>query len=637
VNNSAMSSPFDWVGLLKWSMAYHDGTQDSMAEPMSQERMEFIINAMDNMVMDEVKRIRILLAVLELPNERDKLQEYMARTRHALRILEDRKNLHTLYEMREAEKQRKQEEEEEARAIVEGKMDIDLEGYKAHQLTEEELMELQKRVLEEKILALEEMIDRVGRIDNTVGLIKMDGLPTLRVHLRHENEEIRALTAQVIATVVQNSPIAQLGALRAHILQTLIALLHVHPAPRPDGTFPPLPEQFSLVWTDYKGQVVNFSPIVNARTKSGLAVVRCALYALTSLLANNTSGQLLFVQNNGLNRLVALLNETSMDVEVPYDHTTQVVGELKKTDLSKAWAPIFRRVSTLLLTLATSPQMVPEQTANDAVRSMDPNATYDPNYESKRDEERAQKVAKALEAIADKLAVTPSVGTAPVASPAVDVKDEPASVTGPVTVAQSAPAAQPAPAAAAPSFQTISTALVEVPDQPEEQKSKVAGPEHSAWKQLSLDAMIDVGPSEYTMRELVEKALMIATQQEILVTLATALNDHTGREELLTLLNYLCERSPAFVEWLNKGTVTEWQTQFAKTLCGHEDALFNDLQENSAEVPDLVQTVKTTTVAGVLSRHVLLVSALAKIDGERYETEKQQCTALVKALKRLNA
>lgn len=60
--------------LLQWSLAYHDGTRETDLKEMKEEDRQFIINAMDSMIMDEVKRIRILLEVLRLPDDPERLQ-----------------------------------------------------------------------------------------------------------------------------------------------------------------------------------------------------------------------------------------------------------------------------------------------------------------------------------------------------------------------------------------------------------------------------------------------------------------------------------------------------------------------------------------------------------------------------------
>ena len=57
------NSPFAWLGLLKWSLAYSDGTRPSGEEfnPMSKEDIEFLENVMKDGIIDEGERMKEIL------------------------------------------------------------------------------------------------------------------------------------------------------------------------------------------------------------------------------------------------------------------------------------------------------------------------------------------------------------------------------------------------------------------------------------------------------------------------------------------------------------------------------------------------------------------------------------------------
>eukprot|EP00804_Cyclotella_cryptica_P011358 CCRYP_016362-RA/>CCRYP_016362-RA protein AED:0.01 eAED:0.01 QI:0/0/0/0.5/1/1/2/0/366 len=65
-SNSNNNSPFAWLGLLKWSLAYSDGTRPTSEEfkPMSNEDMEFLEKVMKEGIIDEGERMKEILRSL---------------------------------------------------------------------------------------------------------------------------------------------------------------------------------------------------------------------------------------------------------------------------------------------------------------------------------------------------------------------------------------------------------------------------------------------------------------------------------------------------------------------------------------------------------------------------------------------
>eukprot|EP00658_Telonema_sp_P-2_P066661 TRINITY_DN5562_c0_g1_i2.p1 TRINITY_DN5562_c0_g1~~TRINITY_DN5562_c0_g1_i2.p1 ORF type:complete len:306 (-),score=95.25 TRINITY_DN5562_c0_g1_i2:299-1216(-) len=59
-----MSNPNEWLGLLRWSLSYTDGTGKSVAKEMSAERRAFLEKAMSEMMIDEAKRMKEIVAQL---------------------------------------------------------------------------------------------------------------------------------------------------------------------------------------------------------------------------------------------------------------------------------------------------------------------------------------------------------------------------------------------------------------------------------------------------------------------------------------------------------------------------------------------------------------------------------------------
>ena len=53
----------DWKGLYNWSMKYTDGTKPSNFKQMSKEDMDFIQNAFESVVLNEMKEIWKILDI----------------------------------------------------------------------------------------------------------------------------------------------------------------------------------------------------------------------------------------------------------------------------------------------------------------------------------------------------------------------------------------------------------------------------------------------------------------------------------------------------------------------------------------------------------------------------------------------
>ena len=76
----------DWKGLYNWTMKYTDGTKPSNFKQMSKEDMEFIQNAFESVVLNEMKEIWKILDICKTPegdseqeiNERYELLEKMS-------------------------------------------------------------------------------------------------------------------------------------------------------------------------------------------------------------------------------------------------------------------------------------------------------------------------------------------------------------------------------------------------------------------------------------------------------------------------------------------------------------------------------------------------------------------------------
>ena len=55
------NTPFAWLGLLKWSLAYSDGTTQSEAQPMNSKDIAFLEKVMAEVIIDEGERMKTIL------------------------------------------------------------------------------------------------------------------------------------------------------------------------------------------------------------------------------------------------------------------------------------------------------------------------------------------------------------------------------------------------------------------------------------------------------------------------------------------------------------------------------------------------------------------------------------------------
>jgi len=148
----------------QWSLLYHDNTESSAdVAAMSEEEKQWLQNAFDSAILDEMKRIKVLLHVLTLPEDARKLFIMSYHSKGAIAALEKKRTLRTLLEMRQEDEARKAQglptianEEVTVNDDVHTTSDETIP-----EPTEDELRALRNKVRDEKLDALDELHDRV--------------------------------------------------------------------------------------------------------------------------------------------------------------------------------------------------------------------------------------------------------------------------------------------------------------------------------------------------------------------------------------------------------------------------------------------------------------------------------------------
>lgn len=166
-----MADPNKWLGLMKWSMKYADGTTPSDMKPMSKEDRDFLDKVLNEGVIDEAERMRQILRILQ--------------GEHPNAVFA------------------KPSDEQPADTTV---------G------TPEEIAEYKDGLLDE-------MLTRIDQIDNAMNFVKMDGLQVLmEVMQSNDRASTRAMAAEVCSVVVQNNPFCQDAAVKMGLLERLCEL-----------------------------------------------------------------------------------------------------------------------------------------------------------------------------------------------------------------------------------------------------------------------------------------------------------------------------------------------------------------------------------------------------------------------------
>mmetsp|Transcript_12699 Transcript_12699/g.23036 ORF Transcript_12699/g.23036 Transcript_12699/m.23036 type:complete len:355 (-) Transcript_12699:166-1230(-) len=176
--------PPQWLGLLKWSLKYNDGTKDTKeVRPMADEDRKFLEQAMKNLVVDENQKMRVGITVLKLPDP--PLPENKT---HDL----DQKN-------------------------APNSLISELEALDAE---ESEKSEDLKKVEQN----LEMLDDLVLNGDNAENFCKMGGTKPLLDCVKSKHPSVVQKSCQLIATITQNNPKTQHAFLAAGGLTVLFAL-----------------------------------------------------------------------------------------------------------------------------------------------------------------------------------------------------------------------------------------------------------------------------------------------------------------------------------------------------------------------------------------------------------------------------
>jgi hypothetical protein len=261
-----MANPM-YNAILKWSLAQHDGLSDEPMEAMTEDRKEFLNMAMESMLVNEFKRMKLVVQTLRMSFDISQLR---------------------------------------AAASQLG----ELETYEVKEFDAVSDIALIRMIKTRKEMALFELDDLVGTIDNANDLCKNLGIHHLLAQLSSPFLSIRWRAAQVLSTVVQNNPEGQQAATTANAVPLLLAQLNFEQSADesllPTGFFA-APEEGKEERSVVHEEDEDYDEIKEVKTLNQKIVTKVIL-ALSSLLRNNPTGTATFLESNGIETLYTLLD-----------------------------------------------------------------------------------------------------------------------------------------------------------------------------------------------------------------------------------------------------------------------------------------------------------------------------------------
>lgn len=166
---------------------------------MSEENREWLSKVMDSLVVDEVKRMKIINEVLQWPEDAATLRSNLATTQE-LQLMRPMKEEGRTKDPRELKTEEKFAIPDDDSALVEA-------------------------LVAKKVDALEELDEHVLSIDKSIDFYKVGGFPHLLAQMQSSHASLRALAAHAFSTIVQNNPETQNYALELDIFASIKGLL----------------------------------------------------------------------------------------------------------------------------------------------------------------------------------------------------------------------------------------------------------------------------------------------------------------------------------------------------------------------------------------------------------------------------
>ena len=293
-----------WTGLLKWSLAQPGfADESSNVKEMNEEDKAFLKHVFDSLVVDEVKRMRIITEILKMPDDQPGIARLLQESSAALEKLDE---VHRSASQTEVT----QHSSASAASLAPSPPPIVFKSPSPTALAEAaslgpvptlsdyknaSIAQLQEEMIRRKEGALEELDDRVITADNANDFITVGGLEPLLISMLSPHDGIKWRAAQVLSTMTQNNPKCQKLAFEHQAINYLLPLL----------TPPPIHTAASS-----SSSTSSPTPALDeAATQLRWTVVVKALTALSALIRADDLPQIQseFIKQQGFAKLIHLL------------------------------------------------------------------------------------------------------------------------------------------------------------------------------------------------------------------------------------------------------------------------------------------------------------------------------------------
>lgn len=362
-----MAERIDFNDLLKWSLKHQAEHPDDpetdrhrQIQQMSDADREFLLDAMDQSVMDEQKRVKILMRVLRFPEDPELLYKLKAiNNGETFQLLKDKENLRSLLEMRQEDTRRKaagqpvigaeyipsnyvsckevleqrlqQQQKQQSTTLSPQQLQEQLDTTLQSLLstiptpTTQDLQRVYSAMRDEKLDALEEIEDRTFRADTAVGFVTHNGLPLLKHYLLSNDFEMASICFRLLGNIVSNEAFCQQKAIEYKLIPLAIeamnitrfipyliadynTVLKMNTDDDEEDTADVVERKNKIqqVCQDYLqnnpniGQTVDHYLPNKRYTKHIMSLIKSVIYFLTSLCNNNSTAQTQFVQYHGI-------------------------------------------------------------------------------------------------------------------------------------------------------------------------------------------------------------------------------------------------------------------------------------------------------------------------------------------------
>lgn len=296
-------------GILKWSLSQGSGlAPDETVQPMTEADREFLENAFEHMVIDEIYRMKVIAQVLRLPEDQQHLEtlaqqstEWINKMKEVTTGVTEGESVRNIPTLKEKKKKKKNQGEAD---------ETEDDSAPAVDISTIDFSSLLSDLISRKEGALDELDERVLSVDNAADLYTVGGFPPLLQCLSSSYPSIQWRACQALATICQNHPKCQQF---AYDFDAIPILLHIIHAPSSTAS-------------------TTATSTATPSSADHWQVMNKALYALSAILRSTTPAAHDFIRAEGIEALCKILAEGQVNTRTLAKCLTLVRYLLQSSD-----------------------------------------------------------------------------------------------------------------------------------------------------------------------------------------------------------------------------------------------------------------------------------------------------------------